>query len=96
VARLAKERKQKSTAKIGRATVLEGRTARGGKPPVPALDTGQFRSCSPSNMAILESGYGLRCSLLYSLVQVLVDSLNGVAKDHPEMAFWPDYETTKT
>jgi hypothetical protein len=82
-----------STARIGCATVFKGRTARGGKPPVPALETGQFRSCSPSNMAILESGYGLRCPLLYSLVQGLVDSLKRVATDHREMAFWPNYET---
>ena len=34
------------------------RTARGGKPPVPALDTGQFRSFSPPNMVILETGGG--------------------------------------
>ena len=61
-----------------RATI--GRTARGGKPPVPALETGQFRSCSPPNMAILGIGYGLRCPLLYSLVEDLLDRVKRVAE----------------
>src|SRR5271165_715572 len=85
----------KSTARTGCATIFKGRTARGGKPPVPALETGQFRSCSPPNVVILESGFGLRCPLLYSLVEDLLDTVGRVATDHLEMAFWPDYETTK-
>jgi hypothetical protein len=48
------------------------RTARGGKLPVPPLGTGQFRSCSPYNVVMLETSAGQRCPLLYSQEEVFL------------------------